>query len=216
MGLSNGLLFLILVTLTFNSTTFTKTDVTIASYNMHGFSTSAKYLKDSIQHYGGIWMIQEHWLGETQLPQLKQLGVQFVARSGVEDVLSTGIYRGRPFGGVCIAWSPKLNNFISPVSNFKHKRIVAVELKTSSGNYILINVYMPFFNSSRKDFCMSETNDAISMVELLIENYPHHHCIIGGDFNTEFRNSCLFDPLWQELIVKKQFELCDNLFLGPG
>lgn len=57
-------------------------------------------------------MAQELWLPESRLNQLNELGVNFVARSGMESAVSSGILRGRPFGGVSIAWSSDLDHAI--------------------------------------------------------------------------------------------------------
>ena len=57
---------------------------------------------------------------------------------------------------------------------------------------------------------MAETVDALSLVELLIENHPHHHIIIGGDLNTELKGESLCDFLWRELMTKNQFACCDQ------
>ena len=73
-------------------------------------------------------MAQELWLSERRLSELCHLGVQFVAHSGMEDSMSRGIYNGRPHGGVSIAWSPDLDHVIKPLVNYRHKRIVCVEL----------------------------------------------------------------------------------------
>ena len=124
----------ILVTLTFNSLVTNQRSITVSTFNLHGYSASSKYLRDCISTHGGIWMLQEHWLSEHQLQQLQQLGVQFVARSGMEEAVTTGVYRGRPFGGVAICWSSDLNKTISPITNFKHKRVVAAEMKLDHGN----------------------------------------------------------------------------------
>ena len=64
------------------------TSITIASHNLHSFQKSAAYHKACIQNNNGVWFSQEHWLSESQLPTLKQLGTQFVARSGMEDAIS--------------------------------------------------------------------------------------------------------------------------------
>ena len=166
----SALIFLFLSTLTFAASS---RDVTIATFNLHGFSSSSTYLKDCIQSHGGIWLIQEHWLSEHQLQHLRQLDVQYTAVSGMEDATSSGIYRGRPFGGVSICWSPDMDHVITPIVNHKHKRVVAVEVKTESENLLLISVYMPFFNSSRKEQCMAETLDAISMIDLIMLLHLH-------------------------------------------
>ena len=209
MPLCKVLFLLLFVTLNFAATT-TKTDITIATHNLHGFSKSSKYLKECIKSHGGIWFIQEHWLSDSQLHHLHQLDAQFVARSGMEDAVSSGIYRGRPFGGVSICWSPDLSHVITPVTNYKHKRVVAVELRTADNNFLLISIYMPFYNSSRREQCMTETIDAISMIELLIDDYPQHKVVIGGDLNTELKGNSPFDALWTDLMTKNRFTYCDQ------
>ena len=157
-------------------------------------------------------MAQEHWLSEKQLPMLQQLGTNFVARSGMEDAVSSGIITGRPYGGVSISWSHDLDHAITPISNFRHKRIVGVEMKTSENSILFLCVYMPYFNSSNRVECLAETLDAITMLENLIEQHPNHHVIIGGDINSELKNDSPFDPFWCDFMSKKQFTCCDSLF----
>ena len=153
LALCKTIAFLILVTTIFAASPAlpAKSDVAIATYNLHGFSKSSKYLNDCLKSHGGIWFVQEHWLPESRLHMFQELDAQFFARSGMEDAVSSGVYRGRPFGGESICWSPNLSQFISPVFNFKHKRIVAVELKTEDSQYLLISIYMPFYNASRRE-----------------------------------------------------------------
>ena len=215
MALCRAVIFSILVTLSFAATNISNRDITIATHNLHGFSTSSAYLKDSIHSRGGIWMIQEHWLSENQLHKLQQLNCQFVARSGMENAISTGIYRGRPFGGVAICWSPDINHLITPVSNFKHKRVVAVEMNTDNIKILCICVYMPYFNASRREQCMTESYDAIAMVELLIEEHPNHSIVIGGDFNTELKGESPFDPMWNQVVTKNSLTYCDSFVSSP-
>ena len=188
------------------------TSTTIASHNLHGFKKSAAYHKACIQNNNGVWFSQEHWLSETQLPTLKQLGTQFAARSGMEDAISKRLLVGRPYGGVCISWSPQLDPYISPIANFRHKRVVAVELNTSTDKFLLICIYMPFYNSSARSECMTETIDAIAMIENLIEQHPSHGVIIGGDINSELRGNSPYDAYWTELMSKFKLSSCDPCF----
>ena len=83
-------------------------------------------------------MGQELWLTEHQLSSLNNLGTQFVAWSAMEDAISTGILRGRPFGGVSIAWSPTLNPFVRPLTNFRHKRVVGVEINSETNKTLFM------------------------------------------------------------------------------
>ena len=103
---------------------------TVATHNLHGFKNTSIFHKQCIQKYSGIWFAQELWLPESRLSQLQDLGVHFVGRSGMENALSNGIMRGRPHGGVSIAWSPDFNHVIKPLVNYRHKRVVAVEAIT--------------------------------------------------------------------------------------
>ena len=49
---------------------------------------------------------------------------------------------------------------------------------------LLLNIYMPFFNSSRRADCIAESVDAISMLDTIIDHHPNHMVVIGGDFNS--------------------------------
>ena len=122
-SMSAILLTLFLSSFTFNSE---QKNITVASHYLHGFKTSSEYHKSCISQYGGIWFGQEHWLSNKQLPQLQKLNAQYVARSGMEDAVSAGVMRGRPHGGVRILWSRDLNHVITPLTDYKHKRVVAV------------------------------------------------------------------------------------------
>ena len=157
-------------------------------------------------------MGQELWLSEKQLPLLQQLGTQFVARSGMEDAVSGGILVGRPFGGVSVSWSPDLDHAIFPITNFRHKRVVGIELKTGQNALLLLCVYMPFYNSSRRAECLSETVDAISMLETIIEQHPHHKVIVGGDLNTELKGNSPFDQHWFNFMSRNKLASCDAQF----
>ena len=208
------LLFCLLCLLfTFNAET---KDITIGSHNLHQFKTSAEYHKSCIKSHGGIWFGQELWLSEKQLPQLHQLDAQFVARSGMEEAVASGVLRGRPFGGVSIAWSPDLNHVISPLPNYKHKRVVAVELATSDKNIILMSAYFPFYDTNNRATYMAEYTDTISMIEIIINDHPHHLFIVGGDLNCELNGGSPFDRLWAEFSSKNRFAYCNHLFSSPG
>ena len=128
-------------------------------------------------------MAQELWLTEKQIPILQELGVQFFARSGMEDAVSSGVMRGRPFGGVSICWSEDLNHVITPLTKYKHKRVVAANMKLINGNVIFISVYMPFLDSRDRAGAITETYEAIGMIDTIMNDHPHHTFVIGGDLN---------------------------------
>ena len=130
---------------------FAATTITFATHNLHGFKKSSAYHQSCIQRHEGVWLGQETWLTEKQFPLMSSLGTQFVARSSMEDAISSGVFRGRPFSGVSIAWSPNLNGSVSPLTNFRHKRVVGVELNSNNNKTLIINVYMPFYDASKRE-----------------------------------------------------------------
>ena len=187
-------------------------DITIASHNLHSFKQSVAYHKACIEKHGGLWFGQELWLSQNQLSELQQLGSRFVAHSGMEQSVSNGLLVGRPYGGVSISWSSDLDHLISPLPNFKHKRVVGVELKGSYTPVLMLCVYMPFFNSSRRTESIVETIDTIAMLDTMIEQHPDHHVIIGGDFNSELKGDSPFDPYWEDFRAKNQLAYCSSHF----
>jgi hypothetical protein len=61
--------------------------------------------------------------------------------------LTTGIYRGRPFGGVAFLWRKSISNFIRVVSSDPEGRSLCIELSANNGHVIrLITVYFPCFS----------------------------------------------------------------------
>ena len=113
----------------------TSKNIVMGSHNFHSFKKSAVFHKQCIREYEVVWFGQELWLPEKRLSDLSQLGVQFVARSGMEDSISSGIYNGRPHGGVSIAWSQSLDN-----ANYRHKRVVCVELAAEPNPILLASL----------------------------------------------------------------------------
>ena len=203
----------LLSSLQFNTAT---KDINVSSHNLHGFKTSSDYHRSCISQYGGIWMGQEHWLSNKQLHQFQSIKAQYYARSGMEEAVSSGVLKGRPFGGVSIAWSNELNHAITPLTQYKHKRVVAIQLETFQSNVIFISVYMPFLDSRKRDSCLAETVDTISMIEMIIDNHPQCSFVIGGDLNCELNGASPFDKLWDNLASKKQLAYCSSLFSSPG
>ena len=62
---------------------------------------------------------------------------------------------------------------------------------------------------------MTETYDAVSMVELLIEDHPNHSIVIGVDLNTELKDESPFDPLWNQVITRNLLTYCDSFVSSP-
>ena len=78
MGQFSSIFLFVLATITFAAHAH-HSQLTVATFNLHGFSTSSKYLKDNVLSHGGIWMVQEHWLSEQQFHRFDQLTSCFMS-----------------------------------------------------------------------------------------------------------------------------------------
>ena len=182
----------------------------VGSHNLHGFKKSSQFHKQCLQNHTGVWFGQELWLSEKRLSDISQLGVQFVARSGMEEAISGGIYNGRPHGGVSVAWSPDMDHLIKPLVNYRHKRIVCAEMMADPSPLLFASIYMPFYDSSKRQECLAESIETIAMLEEIISDHPTHNLILGGDFNTEFSGQSPFDILWQDFNGRHNLVCCDQ------
>ena len=138
------------------------------------------------------------------------LSIHSAIRHGTRRV--SGIIPRTTFWGRQYCLVTLLDHVIKSISNFCNKGVIAVELLTVNGNFLLISIYMPFYDASHRDEYLAEATDALSMVEILIDNHPQHHVIIGGYLNTQLRGDSPFDNMWQEISTKFQLAYCSNMF----
>ena len=78
-------------------------DFNIISYNLHGINAGRPLLRDLCNlPETCIIAVQELWLSPDRLTVLNDIHPDFSAHgvSGMTNRLKSGIYRGRPFGGV--------------------------------------------------------------------------------------------------------------------
>jgi exonuclease III len=151
---------------------------TIISYNLHGFN-QGKHLLNYYCTRGtdDILFLQEHWLGPDSLNIIDSVcpGYYAFSVSSFETSVSSGLLRGRPYGGLAILVK---NNYRSSCKLIrKHERFIAILFN----DLLLINVYFP--SPSRVD-CKEETIELIAQIEeLMIDTPLVSDVIIGGDFN---------------------------------
>jgi len=110
----------------------------IATYNMHGFRQGSLQLQDLCKVYD-IVFIQEHWLAPYNLQDVQDMCPDMLClmSSAMNDVISKGVLKGRPFGGVGIL----VNNKIATDAKLRcaADRYIIVQLQ----DLVFINVYLP-------------------------------------------------------------------------
>ena len=150
--------------------------------------------------------MQEHWLrppfkqhpGVNKLkslhPDLDGWGV-----SGMKEKMQTKILHGRPFGGTGFIWTKTLA--AKPRCEYRHERVSVIEIATNIGVVLIINCYMPFFNSSDITSQINKYNDALGFVKHVMNDNPFAKFIFMGDMNCNiYTNNNAFSPFLTDFL----------------
>jgi len=84
----------------------------IVSYNLHGLNNGRSCLVDLCNDPDvNIIAVQEHWLSPDKLFLLNEVHPDFsgCGVSAMSNKLVTGVFHGRPYGGVGFLWRRKLS-----------------------------------------------------------------------------------------------------------
>jgi len=111
------------------------------SYNMHGYNQRSHTVRDLIMSIKPqVFMLQEHWLTPSKQSNFENDFCQYMCfgTSAMSSCVQTGVFRGRPFGGVMTLVNKTLsvhNKIICASDRFV---IVVV------GSLLIVNVYVVY------------------------------------------------------------------------
>lgn len=151
--------------------------ISIVSFNLHGLQQGVAFLTD-LCRFHDIIFIQEHWLLSCDLYKL-EVNDDFVvySSSAMDSVISRGVLRGRPFGGVGILIRKSLSVCA---------KVIAVSIRyiiITVGDIIFCNVYMPCHSSMDYE---TEFVDTLARITSDLSILPKNLTVVGGDFNSSF------------------------------
>jgi len=139
--------------------------LTIVSYNLHGLNQGRPYLETLCDKYD-IVLTQEHWLAQFNLDRLNYININMTcyASSAMDDVISKGCLRGRPFGGVAVF----VKNCIAANATLikSAPRYIILQL----GQTLLVNVYLPCSSTVCRD---EEFDDCLACIMNEITNVSY-------------------------------------------
>ena len=150
------------------------------TYNMRGFSQGSSFLKETCDSGSyNVIFLQEVWLAPALMHKIQNLSPDYVCygSSAMQQAVSTGLLRGRPFGGVNILVHKSLSRAVSHVSPFE--RVVSIEIC----NILFINVYLPCEDGSVQ--ALNLLHEILANVSNIIENSNADSIIFGGDLNVD-------------------------------
>ena len=176
----------------------------LRSHNIHGFNSSKDFLYQSCNNDDfSILAIQEHWLRPAcrkvkGTNQLKVLHPDFDAFgcSAMDSQVESSIMKGRPFGGTGFIFNKMLSNSLRARVDLKHPRVSVMELSVTNHNLLLINAYMPFYNTSSLPDQLTDYRNTVAFIENIMTSNPSHKFILFMDMNCNlFRTSHPFSEL---------------------
>ena len=187
-------------------------NIGVVSYNMHGFKQGILMLKSLcfVDHYDIIF-IQEHWLTSDLLSQFDYFKKDYYifGISAMDSALTTGILRGRPYGGVLTMINKTLRNTFNDihcVSCTDKYTIVALD------KLLLINVYLP---CSRNAQDRDELCSIFSRIYGDIEHLNSYYIVLGGDINCNVNQPSETAKLINDFVSKLGLSVCNNFLNTP-
>ena len=200
-----------------------KTNITISSHNVNGYSRSKEFLHSLCsQAPNAIRAIQEHWL---RPPYKKQHGVNQLRNlhpdfdgfgtSAMKNSTEKKVNIGRPFGGTGFIYSKKFSKCLKPLLSYTHDRVTVMELSSQPHRILLINAYMPFFNSRDISTNLSLYRDTVGFIDNIMCQNSDCKFILLADLNCNIYDlSHCYTKLIRDLMEKHRllstFDLVDN------
>lgn len=168
-----------------------------ASYNCHSFKNSIGDVR-GLCKVSSVVCLQETWLLDHDIPLLGTVSSDFEYTGNSAVDTSTGILRGRPYGGVAILYQKGIFDAIS-VLQCNSARLAAIKVKTGERSILIFSVYMPVKSADNLPIFTAVLGE-ISAIE---ESCNIETVFILGDFNShpskvfynELNNFCL-DRKW--------------------
>jgi len=171
----------------FSIITMAETDelvLKIVSYNLHGLNNGRSGLSELCNDPNvDIICVQEHWLTPNNLHLLNEVHPEFTGFgiSSMSDRLASGVYYGRPYGGVGFLWRKKLSGIYIGYKA-RSGRILSMMLRLSDRKKLnIVSVYFPCFANSCE--YKAELSECLSDIEEVLSD--NAEVIIVGDTNFE-------------------------------
>ena len=171
--------------------------VTISTQNINGFARNQHYVKGLCDQFpNSIRALQEHWM---KPPLKKHIGVNKLKQvhedfdgwgtSAMRSSMQNDIRKGRSFGGTGFIWNKKYSLAVKPRLEYNNERVTVLELNDKDGKILLINAYMPYYDTSNLDSQTTLYNDTLAFIDSIMEMNSNCSFILLADLNCNIYNT---------------------------
>jgi len=187
--------------------------LSLASFNMRGFNSGFGMARDLSGQFS-ILALQEHWLSKVNMDKLGLINDDFCfyGVSGMNNVLSSGFLRGRPFGGTAFMWKSEFNNKVKILDADPEGRCSAICLSLGSRTLIIFNVYLPCQGSNMQ--YESDISHYVGFIDSVLAANNFTDIIIMGDTNFQCVAGHNGYNMFKPLLCDHDLHCCDNLMGG--
>ena len=135
--------------------------------------------------------------------------------SAMKKVCESKVNHGRPFGGTGFVYNKMYSKCIKPLLNYSHERVTVLKLCTEYSDILLINAYMPYFNSRDITVYMDMYRETLGYIENILSQNPGSRYIILADFNCNISDdshaySKLVRKMMSDYNLMSSFDLINN------
>ena len=184
-------------------------NVIISSLNVKGLRGNFLYSK-YLALASSVVFYCELWTKPNEVNLIKEIanfsGKDFLYKSDMDHMYK----RGRPFGGQCWFYE---KGFTVVENRFLSKHLSFIHLKFCDLEFVIIGVYMPFFNSKQSDESKSLFELTLTLLSTISNEFKSRNIpvLVTGDFNADFGRNNKFDIILSNFVNDHNFLILDTL-----
>ena len=184
-------------------------NIVITSLNVKGLRGNFLYSK-YLSLASSIIFLCELWTKPNEVNLIKEIAnfsdKNFVYKSDMNHLYK----RGRPFGGQCWFYE---KDFSLVENRFISKHLSYLHLKFCDLDFVIIGVYMPFFNSKKANESKSMFELTLTLLFTVSNEFKSRNIpvLITGDFNADLDRTNKFDVILKINLNDHNFLILDKL-----
>jgi endonuclease/exonuclease/phosphatase family metal-dependent hydrolase len=155
----------------------------LISYNMHGFNQGHPTVTELINEINpDIFLLQEHWLTPANLDSFDKLFDHYFTfgSSAMSDAITTGMLKGRPFGGIMFLIKNSLRKITETIYSCDRFAIIKIS------SFIVVNVYFPCHGTKNRSVIL---NELLTDLQGWLDRFSMYNIIVAGDINADLSNT---------------------------